>query len=150
MASLFGLIPSEYVLLDPGAGIGTLTAAFCERIRQAASPRDVTAHAFENDPQLTPLLKKNLDNCKRILADAGHTFNYVLHAEDFVLATSHGLNGKQLFDKDGFRLECDGVIINPPYFKLRKGLITREADGERSFTVSRTSTLFSWHWLQDC
>src|SRR5271169_3749544 len=67
MASLFGEIPSEYVLLDPGAGIGTLTAAFCERIAALRSTRTVTAHVFENDPQLTSLLEQNLDNCKRLL-----------------------------------------------------------------------------------
>ncbi len=120
MANLFGAIPPEYVLLDPGAGIGTLTAAFCERIGKLRSPRTVTAHVFENDAQLIRLLKQNLDNCKRVLSEAGHAFDYVLHAEDFILATSPGLNGQQLFDETGFRVECDGVIMNPPYFKLRK------------------------------
>ncbi len=120
MAGLFGAIPREYVLLDPGAGIGTLTAAFCERIGKLRSPRTVTAHVFENDPQLIPLLKQNLDNCKRVLSEAGHTFNYVLHAEDFILATSHGLDGQQLFREDAFATQFDGVIMNPPYFKLRK------------------------------
>lgn len=120
MASLFGTIPREYVLLDPGAGIGTLTAAFCERIGKLRSPRTVTAHVFENDPQLVPLLKQTLDNCRRVLSEAGHTFNYVLHAEDFILAASHGLSGRQFFDETGFCVECNGAIMNPPYFKLRK------------------------------
>ena len=44
MANLFGAIPGEYLLLDPGAGIGTLTVAFCERIGKLRSPRTVTAH----------------------------------------------------------------------------------------------------------
>jgi adenine-specific DNA-methyltransferase len=120
MASLFRAIPSQYVLVDPGAGIGTLTAAFCERVRSLSSPRTVTAHVFENDPALILLLRENLDNCKRVLSEAGHNFAYVLHAEDFILATSHGLNGRELFVEGGFSLECDGVIMNPPYFKLRK------------------------------
>jgi adenine-specific DNA-methyltransferase len=123
MASLFGTIPSEYVLLDPGAGVGTLAAAFCERIGDLRSPRRVTVHAFENDPQLTPLLEQNLDNCKRVLSAAGHSFTYALHAEDFILEASHGLNGKGLFDHAGFHVECNGVIMNPPYFKLRKGSV---------------------------
>ena len=88
-----GRFPAEYVLLDPGAGIGTLTAAFCERVGKLRSPRTVTAHLFENDPELTPLLQANMDHCKRVLSEAGHTFNYVLHAEDFILAASHGLGG---------------------------------------------------------
>lgn len=120
MAGLFEKFPTEYVLLDPGAGIGTLTAALCERIGKLRPPRTVTAHVFENDPQLIPFLKRNLDNCKRVLLELGHAFHYVLHAEDFVLAASHGLTGRQLFDATGFSVECDGVIMNPPYFKLRK------------------------------
>ena len=120
MANLFGTIPSEYILLDPGAGIGTLTAAFCERIGTLRSPRTVAAHVFENDAELVPLLEQNLDNCQRVLSEAGHTFNYVLHAEDFILATSHGLNGKEPLPDTGFNLQCNGVIMTPPYFKLRK------------------------------
>jgi adenine-specific DNA-methyltransferase len=120
MASLFSAIPNEYVLLDPGAGVGTLTAAFCERLLRLRSPRSVTAHVFENDPRLTPMLKRNLDNCARVLSKAGHAFKYAIHAEDFILATSSGLNGRQLLDEEAFTTECDGVIMNPPYFKLRR------------------------------
>lgn len=120
MATLFSAIPEDYVLLDPGAGIGTLTAAFCERVLELGSPRTVTAHVFENDPELTPLLKRNLENCKLILGQAGHSLDYVVHDEDFVLTTSHGLSGRQLFDQTDFSVPCDGVIMNPPYFKLRK------------------------------
>jgi len=120
MAGLFGTIRSQYVLLDPGAGVGMLTAAFCERVGKLRSPRAVTAHVFENDLQLTPFLKQNLDNCKRVLSAAGHAFSYVLHAEDFIPATCQGLNGRRLFDEPSFSVECDGVIMNPPYFKLRK------------------------------
>ncbi|MGO9112842.1 MAG: N-6 DNA methylase [Thermoguttaceae bacterium] len=120
MANLFDAISPEYVLLDPGAGIGTLTAAFCERVGRLRSQRTVTAHVFENDLKLIPLLKQNLENCKRVLSGAGHTFNFVLHAEDFILAASHTLNGRQLFDETDFSVECNGVIMNPPYFKLRK------------------------------
>jgi adenine-specific DNA-methyltransferase len=120
MAGLFETIPRDYVLLDPGAGIGMLTAAFCERIVKLRSPRVVVAQVFENDAQLIPLLRQNLDNCKRVLSESGHTFDYVLHAEDFILATSRGVSGAQLFDGAGFSQLCDGAIMNPPYFKLRK------------------------------
>jgi adenine-specific DNA-methyltransferase len=120
MASLFSAIPRDYFLLDPGAGVGVLTATFCERVLRLRSPRAVTAHLFESDPELTPLLKRNLDNCKRVLCEAGHRFNYVIHGEDFILAASHHLNGRQLIAETGFSTEFDGVIMNPPYFKLRK------------------------------
>jgi adenine-specific DNA-methyltransferase len=94
MASLFTAIPREFVLLDPGAGLGALTAAVCERIRRLRSPRSVTVHLFENDGGLIPLLRRNLEHCRRALCDAGHTLRYVLHEEDFILAASPGLNGR--------------------------------------------------------
>jgi adenine-specific DNA-methyltransferase len=123
MANLFSAIPSEYVLLDPGAGVGTLTAAFCQRVLRLRSPRVVTAHLFENDPRLVPLLKQGLENCQRVLAEAGHRLSYAIHGEDFILAAGRGLDGEQLFDDSGFCVEFDGVIMNPPYFKLRKDSI---------------------------
>ncbi|HEX3997513.1 MAG TPA: hypothetical protein VHX65_03070 [Pirellulales bacterium] len=120
MAGLLDSIPTEYVLLNPAAGVGILTAAFCERIAALHSPRTITAHLFENDPRVVPYLRQNLDNCKRELIAAGHRFHYVVHSEDFIRAASHGLNGGGLFDEAGFNFPCDGVIMNPPYFKLRK------------------------------
>ncbi|MGA2064685.1 MAG: Eco57I restriction-modification methylase domain-containing protein [Thermoguttaceae bacterium] len=120
MASLFSAIPGRYVLLDPGAGVGTLTAAFCQRVLRFRAPRIVTAHLFENDPRLLPLIEQNLENCRRVLAEAGHTLHYALHGEDFILATCHGLDGRHLLGDSGFDVAFDGVIMNPPYFKLRK------------------------------
>jgi adenine-specific DNA-methyltransferase len=117
MAGLFTAIPGEYVLLDPGAGIGTLTAAFCERILKLRSPRRILAHLFENDPRLVSLLERNLENCRRVLADAGHRFDYVVHDEDFIVATARGLRSTGLFDDAAFAVEFDGVIMNPPYSK---------------------------------
>jgi adenine-specific DNA-methyltransferase len=120
MAGLLAAIPSEYVLLDPGAGIGILTAAFCERIRELRKPRRIFAHAFENDAEVIPLLRRNLENCRRVLSESGHAFDYTIHAEDFVLAASPGLSGQRRFEDESFSAQCNGVIMNPPYFKLRK------------------------------
>ena len=58
MAGLFSSVPRDYHLLDPGAGVGTLTAAFCERVLKLRSPRTISAHLFENDPRLLPLLRR--------------------------------------------------------------------------------------------
>jgi adenine-specific DNA-methyltransferase len=120
MASMFSSIPSEYRLLDAGAGVGTLTAAVCERIASLHSPRRLTAHLFENDPQLIPLLRKNLENCGRRLCESGHVFEYVIHDEDFILATAAGLDGQRTFEGLPFGEEFDGAIMNPPYYKVRK------------------------------
>jgi adenine-specific DNA-methyltransferase len=120
MAALFARIPAEYALLDPGAGVGTLTAAFCERTLKVRSPRRIVVHLFENDPALIPLLRRNLENCRLVLAHAGHSLEYVVHPDDFILAAAGGLTGKGLFDDPMLDVQFDGVIMNPPYFKVRK------------------------------
>jgi adenine-specific DNA-methyltransferase len=113
-------VPSEYHLLDPGAGIGSLTAAVCERLTRLRSPRRLIAHVFENDPEIVPLLRKNLEHCRDALRESGHSFEHVIHERDFILATSSSLDGQRTFDDIPFDTRFDGVIMNPPYFKVRK------------------------------
>jgi adenine-specific DNA-methyltransferase len=120
MASLFSKIPQDYQLLDPGAGIGILTAAVCEKLTKYSSPRRLIAHVFENDRRLLPFLEKNLDNCRRALRDIGHSLEYTIYADDFVLACSSNLHGQSTFDDALRNIRFDGVIMNPPYFKVRK------------------------------
>jgi adenine-specific DNA-methyltransferase len=69
---------------------------------------------------LISLLKKNLDNCKQVLKGVGHSFEYVIHEEDFVLAASSGLDGQYTFEDAMFDIQFNGVVMNPPYFKVRK------------------------------
>jgi len=56
MASRFMRIPERFRVLDPGAGIGSLSAAVCERVMTLASPRRVELVLFENDAVQLPLL----------------------------------------------------------------------------------------------
>jgi adenine-specific DNA-methyltransferase len=120
MAGLLSEFPAEYHLLDPGAGLGGLTAAVCERLTRLKSPRRLVAHVFENDAEMIPLLKKNLEHCRNVLRESGHVFEHVIHEQDFILATASGLDGQRTFDDALFETRFDGVIMNPPYFKVRK------------------------------
>src|SRR5437868_44730 len=56
MAGLLTGLPKQFRLLDPGAGVGTLTAAVCERICKLPSSRSCEFHLFELDTGLLPLL----------------------------------------------------------------------------------------------
>src|SRR5437879_11493601 len=50
MASLFSLKPPATLrLLDPGAGVGSLTAAICDRFLNLRSSRHLEIHLFEKD-----------------------------------------------------------------------------------------------------
>ncbi len=116
MADLFPTFPQRSIrLLDPGAGVGTLTAALCDRFLKLKTPRQIHVEVWENDPTLVPLLIETLERCRISLRSAGHVFEFTVQIGDFVL--SHA--GESLFD-DATVPQFDLCVMNPPYFKLRK------------------------------
>ncbi len=123
MAGLFSLpITKTFRLLDPGAGIGSLSAAFCERVSQFRSSRRLEIELFESDEALLPLLRQSMEHSKQHLAASGHSLSYSIHeGKDFIIDAAAEVFGEpSLFSQKGGRGEFDGVIMNPPYFKLNK------------------------------
>lgn len=122
MAGLFSEPAGDiYRFLDPGAGIGSLTAAVCERLSQAGSTRSIEAHLFENHPEMLPYLRQTMDYCRHELEMAGHSLKVVIHHQDFILdAAASVQDAHGLFDTRIEMGELDAVITNPPYFKLNK------------------------------
>ncbi len=118
MASRFTRIPERFRVLDPGAGIGSLSAAVCERVMTFASPRHIDLVLFENDAMLLPLLDENMRHCRESLKAAGHELRYAIHAGDFILETRARRPQGMLFDNGEVLEEFDAVITNPPYFKI--------------------------------
>ncbi len=122
MAGLFSEPADDtYRFLDPGAGIGSLTAAVCERLSRAGRSCRIEAHVFENHAEMLPYLRETMDHCRNELEMAGHSLIVFIHDEDFILdaaATAQGAGG--LFDKATGLEDLDAVIMNPPYFKLNK------------------------------
>lgn len=61
MASLFEDVSADIRLLDPGAGVGSLTAAFIERLCDGVrKPKAVELVAYEIEPLLTEYLRATL------------------------------------------------------------------------------------------
>ncbi|MDE3179670.1 MAG: Eco57I restriction-modification methylase domain-containing protein [Acidobacteriota bacterium] len=122
MASLFSEPKSDtYRFLDPGAGIGSLTAALCERLSQSRRRLRIEAHIFENHSEMLPYLRQTVSFCRNELEQVGHWVTVVIHDEDFILDAAAGTQGCRGLFNPGLRLEAlDAVIMNPPYFKLRK------------------------------
>jgi adenine-specific DNA-methyltransferase len=117
MAGLFTRIPERTRLLDPGAGVGSLAAAFCERLMTTTSPRELDITLYESDPRLLPLLEENLRNCRSRLAAVGHELRYSIKPQDFILESKSRAVQLSLFDDGDALEEYDSVIMNPPYFK---------------------------------
>jgi adenine-specific DNA-methyltransferase len=93
MASLFGDSP-EIRLLDAGAGVGTLTAAFVEELCQRpARPRTISAIAYEMEPLLAEYLHSTMVECREAAHECGVEFAARVMEEDFIEADVEGEQG---------------------------------------------------------
>jgi len=116
-----GLFPERTAtalhLLDAGAGIGMLSAAWTEAVcGWAARPAAVAITAYELDPALIPHLERTLALCAQACARAGIAFRSRVQACDFIADAVPLLRG-DLFAPAPERYDC--AIINPPYGKMR-------------------------------
>jgi len=116
MAELFDINRDKITLLDPGAGTGVLSAAFCEKLLSRKKPVSLVIDAFENDPEIIPLLKRVLQECKKDLEEKDSKVEFNVLAKDFILTNETYLSGPGLFER-GEKF-YDFVISNPPYYKV--------------------------------
>src|ERR1043166_823027 len=114
MCSLFQNIPKKIKLLDPGAGVGSLTAAFVNHFcAHNTKAREVKVTAFEIDAHLASCLSTTLWDCAVVSQIHKVSFDGKLRKEDFILETSKQINSG-LSKNDLFT----HVIMNPPYKKI--------------------------------
>lgn len=123
MADRLSLNRPSIRLLDPGAGIGSLTAAVVERILKSDQrPASLHVDAFEIDSTLAGHLHDTLELCAKRLAEIGVYFSSVIHRTDFISDTSLALRD------DLFASECQhyhAAILNPPYRKIATDSVER-------------------------
>ncbi len=107
-------------LLDAGAGIGSLSAAFLERLASGdLDYQRITIDAFERDESLHPYLHKTLE-------DYGQSLNTVSHISggDFIETAVQSMCGS-LFAPSLPRYSH--ALLNPPYKKIRSDSAHRRA-----------------------
>lgn len=120
MAHMFDIKVGQIRLLDPGAGIGMLSASFCDRLTGYSKSFTLTVDAYENDPKLQPFLKAVLESCKKTLGAKGTNLKYHIYNRDFILENETYVNNNGLFCGKEESLLYDFAIANPPYYKLNK------------------------------
>lgn len=121
-------------LLDAGAGIGSLTAAFTERAGNAL-PRSLRCVAWEIDPLMREYLSGTLTVCGEIFAGGSTTFSSEINGEDFILSASEGI-------RYGTTPKFTHAILNPPYKKLRTVSEHRKALRRVGIETSNLYTAF--------
>lgn len=105
MASQFDYWPDEINLLDPGAGIGSLTEAFTQQFFQRAKPKSkLSITAYEIEDSLIDKLANNLANLE--VMSSTHEVKSDIVKADFILQTEGRSNG------------FTHIILNPPYKKI--------------------------------
>lgn len=119
MASLFKDISGNVELLDAGAGVGALTAAFVQRCcEEEKRPNSIKSSAYEVEPVLLPYLREMLEHCREACLDAGIAFEAFIYDEDFITA-GRNIIEETLFASRQKQLQFTHAILNPPYKKIR-------------------------------
>jgi adenine-specific DNA-methyltransferase len=115
MASLFEARDLSTVhVLDAGAGIGSLTAAFVQELfTRPGQTQQVSATAYEIDPIMAAYLRQTLDDCGQLTKEHGVAFTGEVIERDFI---EDGSN--QLFMGGTPAHAFTHAILNPPYKKI--------------------------------
>jgi len=140
MASLSTLSPQRVRLLDAGAGVGSLTAAWIAEIcARPVHPKEVVLTAYELDETLIPALRKTLMACEHACVTVGIRCTWRIQATDFIEAAVNDLDGG-LFQTE--HSVFDIALLNPPYRKFRAESRTRQLLRRLGIETSNLYTAF--------
>jgi adenine-specific DNA-methyltransferase len=124
LASMFDIRPDRNRVLDPGAGVGQLAAAFAERW-VAASSGDLDVTAVERDISLHEPLAQTLASIPGVSR---------LVSADYIEWATPSLLGDIS--------EFDYIILNPPYAKLNTGSAHRRLVASTGVDVTNLYAAF--------
>ncbi|MEX2167772.1 MAG: BsuBI/PstI family type II restriction endonuclease [Pirellulales bacterium] len=140
LASLSARRGGRVRLLDPGAGVGMLTAAWiCRSVCSEEAPEAIEVTAFELDENLHDGLHRVLEACHKTCNGAGIRFSYSVQPTDFIAASVEMLSGG-LFASELVPFDC--AILNPPYKKIRSDSTERALLSEAGVETSNLYTAF--------
>lgn len=139
MASMFEAKNKTLRLLDAGAGVGSLTAAFINEIcNRHHKPTNIHATAYEIDATLIGYLRNTLEECRSTCANQGVSFDFDVHERDFIDEGTRQLRHEMFISVQRF----DCAIVNPPYKKINSDSEMRMALRELGVETSNLYTAF--------
>jgi adenine-specific DNA-methyltransferase len=139
MASMFAATQEDITLLDAGAGVGSLTAAFVSEVcSRSTKPKRIHATAYEIDPNLAEYLAGTLQQCGKTCEAAGVAFECELIHGDFIDEGVRALRHEMFGPVRRF----NSAIMNPPYKKINVDSPTRLALHEIGVETSNIYTGF--------
>jgi len=116
MAAMFQLRSRHIRLLDAGAGMGILSAAFVRRLLQRKMPpKCIEVTAYELDAALLRGIEQTYEACRVACQQRGVEFSATIRNTDFI-AEAAEMQRHDLFSTAP--PVFDAAIVNPPYGKL--------------------------------
>jgi adenine-specific DNA-methyltransferase len=115
MAGMFHQLNTDEVsLLDAGAGVGSLLAAFVAKLcKQKKHPSKLRIVAYEIDSILINYLNQTLELCAAECQNSNIILNYEIREQDFIE------DAVKLLQSRVFTTQFTHAIINPPYLKIK-------------------------------
>jgi adenine-specific DNA-methyltransferase len=139
MASMLEAEADHIRLLDPGAGVGSLTAATISEIcGRRKKPKSIHVTAYEIDAILLDYLEDTLKQCGRTCEKSGIQFDFDLKAQDFITKGVQEL--REALFKPLKEYNC--AILNPPYRKIHSDSDARSSLREIDVEASNLYTAF--------
>jgi adenine-specific DNA-methyltransferase len=141
MARQFDNWAGHIRLLDPGAGVGSLTTAFVERL--LSSPNSVKScciTAYEVESVFFSSLEQRLTECCIALEEKGVKANYCLHEKNFIEAAVE-INFP-LFATSSTHFTH--AILNPPYKKINGQSVEKKILSSLGVETVNLYSAFVW------
>jgi adenine-specific DNA-methyltransferase len=144
MAGMFTHFPEKINLVDPGAGVGSLSAAFISSAIQAdPRPQSIHISAYELDPLLKKGLEITRGKCQQLCDSFGVELLFEIRQQDFIASGVEILLGRNSL----FSVEQPGynfAIMNPPYKKINSGSKARQLLNAVGIETTNMYSAFMW------
>jgi adenine-specific DNA-methyltransferase len=143
MAELSEAKGDEVRLLDPGAGVGSLSAAWVgHACGLKRPPKRISLTAYEADAELAGYLRDTMGECAATCKAAGVKFRAEVIQADFISTAVEILTDRPLLGSVRPAFDC--VILNPPYRKLNSQSDARQALRSVGIETSNLYAAFLW------
>lgn len=145
LASMFDSAEGDLRLLDLGAGVGALTAAFVETVLgKERRPRSLHLAAWEAEEAFIGSLERVLEACVEAGRATGVPTTFVVYRGDALRGAVELLQEDDLFWSPGERPGYTHAIMNPPYKKINTDSEARLLLRRSGLETSNLYTGFLW------
>lgn len=143
MASMFGKRPAHVRLVDAGAGVASLSAAYVAAACQwYQKPQSISITAYEVDPILSNYIPLTFDSCEFVCREANIQFAGEVIRGDFITSATSALDSGPLWAVQQERFNA--AILNPPYRKINSDSEVSRQLRAIGIETSNLYTAFLW------